>query len=141
MTTTNSNKLLVIYEGQQHWIPEAIAFDDQLLRDAFTPLCAELANADIERKPGEPIHIIKKPGKKGASSVDSLIVAPEEINPAVQMCQRQVITGIDWQNAGQLSVQIEEAIAAGTEFSESLNQTLKSLTACTPTSSVIPEGF
>ncbi|MHC5894936.1 hypothetical protein [Nostoc sp.] len=72
-------------------------------------------------------------------------MAPEEINPAVQMCyqmrQRQVITGIDWQNAGQLSVQIEEAIAAGTEFSESLNQTLKSLTACTPTSSVIPEGF
>ena len=141
MTTTNSNKLLVIYEGQQHWIPEAIAVDDQLLRDAFTPLCAELANADIERKPGEPIHIIKKPGKKGASSLDSLIVAPEEINPAVQMRQRQVITGIDWQNAGQLSVQIEEAIAAGTEFSQSLNQTLKSLTACTPTSSVIPEGF
>ncbi|MCF2151374.1 hypothetical protein IQ276_034165 [Desmonostoc muscorum LEGE 12446] len=35
MTTTNTNKLLVIYEGQQHWIPEAIAFDDQLLRDAF----------------------------------------------------------------------------------------------------------
>uniref|UniRef100_A0A8J6ZVE5 Uncharacterized protein n=2 Tax=Nostocaceae TaxID=1162 RepID=A0A8J6ZVE5_DESMC len=57
------------------------------------------------------------------------------------MRQRQVITGIDWQNAGQLSVQIEEAIAAGTEFSQSLNQTLKSLTACTPTSSVIPEGF
>jgi len=126
MTTTNSNKLLVIYEGQQHWIPEAIAINDQLLRDAFTPLCAELANADIERKPGEPIHIIKKPGKKGASPLDSLIVAPEEINPAVQMCyqmrQRQVITGIDWQNAGQLSVQIEEAIAAGTEFSESLNK-------------------
>lgn len=145
MTTTNSNKLLVIYEGQQHWIPEAIAFDDQLLRDAFTPLCAELANADIERKPGEPIHIIKKPGKKGTSSLDCLIVAPEEINPAVQMCyqmrQRQVITGIDWQNAGQLSVQIEEAIADGTEFSESLNQTIKSLIACTPTSSVIPEGF
>ncbi len=145
MTTTNSNKLLVIYEGQQHWIPEAIAVDDQLLRDAFTPLCAELANADIERQPGEPIHIIKKPGKKGTSSLDCLIVAPEEINPAVQMCyqmrQRQIITGIDWQNAAQLSVQIEEAIASGTEFSESLNQTLKSLTACNPTSSVIPEGF
>ncbi|MBN3961536.1 hypothetical protein [Nostoc sp. NMS8] len=145
MTTTNSNKLLVIYEGQQHWIPEAIAINDQLLRDAFTPLCAELANADIERKPGEPIRIIKKPGKKGTSSLDCLIMAPEEINPAVQMChqmrKRQVITGIDWENAGQLSVQIEEAIADGTEFSESLNQTIKSLIACTPTSSVILEGF
>lgn len=145
MTATNSNKLLVIYEGQQHWIPEAIAINDQLLRDAFTPLCAELANADIERKPGEPIHIIKKPGKKGTSSLDCLIVAPEEINPAVQMCyqmrQRQVVTGIDWQNASQLSIQIEEAIASGTEFSQSLNQTLKSLTDCTPTSSVISEGF
>jgi hypothetical protein len=145
MNTTNTNKLLVIYEGQQHWIPEAIAIDDQLLRDAFTPLCAELANADIERKPEEPIHIIKKPGKKGTFSLHCLIGAPEEINPAVQMCyqmrQRQVVTGIDWQNAGQLSVQIEEAIASGTEFSESLNQTLKSLTDCTPTSSVIPEGF
>ncbi|MDZ7960161.1 MAG: hypothetical protein RMY34_20145 [Aulosira sp. DedQUE10] len=145
MNTTNSNKLLVIYEGQQHWIPEAIAVDDQLLRDAFTPLCAELANADIERKPGEPIHIIKKPGKKGASCLDFLIVAPEEINPAVQMCyqmrQRQVVTGIDWQNAEQLSIQIEEAIASGTKFSQSLNQTLKSLKASIPTSSLIFEGF
>ncbi len=33
MTNINNNKLLVIYEGQQHWIPEAIAIDDQLLRD------------------------------------------------------------------------------------------------------------
>ncbi len=72
-------------------------------------------------------------------------MAPEEINPAVQMCyqmrQLQVGTGIDWQNAAQLSAQIEEAIATGAEFSQSLNQTLKSLIACTPTSSVIPEGF
>ncbi|MBD2228148.1 hypothetical protein H6G08_27310 [Calothrix anomala FACHB-343] len=145
MTNINNNKLLVIYEGQQHWIPEAIAIDDQLLRDAFTPLCAELANADIERQPGKPIHIIKKPGKKGTFSLDCLIVAPEEINPAVQMCyqmrQRQAIAGIDWQNAEQLSIQIEEAIASGTKFSHSLNQTLKSLKASTPTSSVIPEGF
>lgn len=145
MTTTNNNKLLVIYEGQQHWIPEAIAIDDQLLRDAFTPLCAELANADIERQPGKPIHIIKKPGKKGTSSLDCLILAPEEINPAVQMCyqmrQRQAITGIDWQNAEQLSIQIEEAIASGTKFSQSLNQTLKFLKASIPTSSVISEGF
>lgn len=145
MNTTNSNKLLVIYEGQQHWIPEAIAVDDQLLRDAFTPLCAELANADIERQAGKPIHIIKKPGKKGTASLDCLIVAPEEINPAIQMCyqmrQRQVIAGIDWQNAAQLSIQIEEAIASGTKFSQSLNQTLKSLKASIPTSSVILEGF
>ncbi|MBD2169531.1 hypothetical protein H6G04_34810 [Calothrix membranacea FACHB-236] len=72
-------------------------------------------------------------------------MAPEEINPAVQMCyqmrQRQVITGIDWENAGQLSIQIEEAIASGTKFSQSLNQTLKSLKASIPTSSVISEGF
>lgn len=145
MNTTNSNKLLVIYEGQQHWIPEAIAIDDQLLRDAFTPLCAELANADIERQPGKPIHIIKKPGKKGTCSLDCLIMAPEEINPAIQMCyqmrQRQVIARIDWQNAEQLSIQIEEAIASGTKFSQSLNQTLKSLKASIPTSSVILEGF
>ncbi|BAZ34030.1 hypothetical protein NIES4074_65440 (plasmid) [Cylindrospermum sp. NIES-4074] len=145
MNTANTNKLLVIYEGQQHWIPEAIAQDDQLLRDAFTPLCAELANAEIERKAGEPIRIIKKPGKKGNFPLDYLKATPEEINPALFMCyqmrQHQIRTGIDWQNAGQLSVQIEQAIASGTAFSQSLNQTQKSLTACIPTSSVIPEGF
>jgi hypothetical protein len=38
MTTSTTNKRLVVYEGQQHWLPDAIALDDQLLRDAFTPL-------------------------------------------------------------------------------------------------------
>ncbi|MDB9322366.1 hypothetical protein PN483_10545 [Nodularia spumigena CS-591/04] len=145
MNNSTNHKLLVIYEGQQHWIPEVIAHNDQLLRDAFTPLCAELANAEIERKPGQPIQIIKKPGKKGSSPLEYLITAPEEINPALAMCyqlrQRQICTGIDWQNAEQLSAEIEQAIASGTAFSELLNQTLKSLKSSSPTSSLIPEGF
>ncbi|PSB23346.1 hypothetical protein C7B76_00350 [filamentous cyanobacterium CCP2] len=145
MTTNTTNKRLVIYEGQQHWLPDAIAIDDQLLRDAFTPLCAELANADIERKEGEPIRIIKKPGRKGVSPLEFLKAVPEEVNPAVQMCyqlrQHQMMTGIDWRNAEQWATQIEEAIATGIAFTQAVNQSLKALTSCPPTSGGIPEGF
>ena len=145
MTTSTTNKRLVLYEGQQHWLPDAIALDDQLLRDAFTPLCAELANAEIERKEGEPIRIIKKPGRKGTSPLESLLTAPEEVNPAIQICyqlrQHQMLTGIDWRYAEQWAGQIEEAIAAGTAFSQAVNHSLKALTFCTPTSGGIPEGF
>lgn len=145
MTTNTTNKRLVIYEGQQHWLPDAIALDDQLLRDAFTPLCAELANADIERKEGEPIRIIKKPGRKGGSPLEFLVAVPEEVNPAVQMCyqlrQHQMMTGIDWRNAEQWATQIEEAIATGIAFTQAVSQSLKALTSCTPTSGGIPEGF
>jgi hypothetical protein len=35
------------------------------------PWSAELANAEIERKEGEPIRIIKKPGRKGISPLES----------------------------------------------------------------------
>ncbi len=145
MTTSTTNKRLVIYEGQQHWLPDTITLDDQLLRDAFTPLCAELANADIERKDGEPIRIIKKPGRKGISPLESLIAAPEEVNPAIQVCyqlrQHQRMNGIDWKNAEQWAEQIEEAIAAGTAFTQAVNHSLKTLTSCTPTFGGIPEGF
>ena len=145
MTANTTNKRLVIYEGQQHWLPDAIALDDQLLRDAFTPLCAELANAEIERKEGEPIRIIKKPGRKGISPLGSLIAAPEEVNPAMQMCyqlrQHQLMNGIDWRNAEPWAAQIEEAIAAGTTFTQAVNHSLKALTSCKPTSGGIPEGF
>jgi hypothetical protein len=145
MTTNTTNKRLVVYEGQQHWLPDAIALDDQLLRDAFTPLCAELANAEIERKEGEPIRIIKKPGRKGVSPLEFLIAVPEEVNPAVQMCyqlrQHQMMTGIDWRNAEQWAAQIEEAIATGIAFTQAVNHSLKALNSCTPTSGGIPEGF
>jgi hypothetical protein len=145
MTTNTTNKRLVVYEGQQHWLPGAIALDDQLLRDAFTPLCAELANAEIERKEGEPIRIIKKPGRKGVSPLEFLIAVPEEVNPAVQMCyqlrQHQMMTGIDWRNAEQWAAQIEEAIATGIAFTQAVGHSLKALTSCTPTSGGIPEGF
>ena len=143
--TTSTSKRLVIYEGQQHWLPEAIALDDQLLRDAFTPLCAELANAEIERKEGEPIRIIRKPGRKGVAPLEILITAPEEIHPAVQLChqlrQRQLMVGIDWRNAEQWAAQIEEAIATGTTFSQSVFQALESLAHCPSVLGGIPEGF
>jgi hypothetical protein len=126
-------------------LPPVIALDDQLLRDAFTPLCAELANAEIERKEGEPIRIIKKPGRKGVSPLEFLIAVPEEVNPAVQMCyqlrQYQMMTGIDWRNAEQWAAQIEEAIATGIAFTQAVNHSLKALTSCTSTSGGIPEGF
>jgi hypothetical protein len=143
--TTSTSKRLVIYEGQQHWLPEAITLDDQLLRDAFTPLCAKLANAEIERKEGEPIRIIRKPGRKGVTPLEVLIAAPEEIHPAVQLChqlrQRQLIVGVDWRNAEQWAEQIEGAIAAGTAFSQSVSHALKSLAHCPPALGSLPEGF
>src|SRR5450755_1175304 len=76
----------VKFEGREIPMDDAIAGNDELLKQALLPhLGAEIANATISRenKEGQPmiITLVKKAGPKGSEVLDALIRAPERVNP------------------------------------------------------------
>jgi hypothetical protein len=148
-TILDEEKLLVVYEGQQHWVQQQIAQSDDLLRQLFGRLSPELAGAEIKREPGK-IEIVPKKGSKGAvqpsveqvlNELDTVLSA---IDPAIVMClalQRiELCEGINPGRAEALSQQIEAAIAQSQRWSASVQQTLKRLDE-TPSISTILVGF
>lgn len=148
-TIQDEEKLLVVYEGQQHWVRRQIAQSDDLLRQLFGRLSPELAGAEIKREPGK-IEIVPKKGSKGASQpsveqvLNDLDAVLSAIDPAIVMCltlQRiELCEGINPDRAEVLSQQIEEAIAQSQQWSASIRQALKRLDE-TPSVSTIPVGF
>ncbi len=60
-----SDKVQVVFEGKEYPIDTAIAADDDKLRQVLSPFIPAVANAKIQREPGQPIQIIKQAGTKG----------------------------------------------------------------------------
>lgn len=140
------DKLLVTYEGQQHWIPQQIAGDDNLLRQLLSSISPELANADVKRLEGK-IEIVPRRGTKGIESQQVLAMldaAPTEIDPAVVLCcaiqQLELREGINPNRCKQLNQQIEKAITQSQQWQQAAKVTLQRLDGAIGVS-VIPIGF
>lgn len=152
----HEEKLLVLLEGQQHWVRKSIAQNDDLLRMLFSGLSPELAAAEIQRSPSQ-IKIVPKKGTKGithpshglptAVSVLATLdadAAPSEVDPAILMCVKlrriELLQGINPYNAQAIVEQIETAIDCSKHWSNSVKQSLKRLEQ-SPSVSTIPVGF
>ncbi|AFZ33562.1 MULTISPECIES: hypothetical protein [Cyanophyceae] len=150
----HEDKLLVLLEGQQHWVRKSIADNDDLLRMLFSGLSPELAAAEIQREPSQ-IKIVPKKGTKGtihssynlptaASVLAVLDTAPSEVDPAILMCVKlrkiELLQGINPCNAQAIVEQIETAIAQSRHSSDSVKQCLKRLDQSLAVSA-IPVGF
>ncbi|PSB49220.1 hypothetical protein C7B80_03215 [Cyanosarcina cf. burmensis CCALA 770] len=151
---THEDKLLVLLEGQQHWVRKSIAQNDDLLRMLFSGLSPELAAAEIQRESSQ-IKIVPKKGTKGtidpshdlpnvASVLAALDTASSEVDPAILMCVKlrkiELLQGINPCNAPAIVEQIETAIARSKHWSDSVNQSLKRLDRSNSISA-IPVGF
>jgi hypothetical protein len=142
MTDTNTEKLLVMLEGQQHWVRRQIAESDDLLRQLFSRLAPELAGAEIQRSASK-IEIVPRKGTKGCD-LDNVLTAldrlPSEIDPAIAAClvlQRiELHEGINPNRARILSQRIEQAIAQSQQGTEAVKITLNRLDAALPVSTV-----
>jgi len=151
---THEDKLLVILEGQQHWVRRSIAQNDDLLRILFSGLSPELAAAEIQRESSQ-IKIVPKKGTKGtidpshglpnvASVLAALDTASSEVDPAILMCVKlrkiELLQGINPCNAQTIVEQIETALDCSKHWSNSVKQSLKRLDQSLSVSA-IPVGF
>jgi hypothetical protein len=151
---THEDTLLVLLEGQQHWVRKSIAQNDDLLRMLFSGLSPELAAAEIQRESSQ-IKIVPKKGTKGtidpshdlpnvASVLAALDTASSEVDPAILMCVKlrkiELLQGINPCNAPAIVEQIETASARSKHWSDSVNQSLKRLDRSNSISA-IPVGF
>lgn len=146
MTETQTEKLLVLLEGQQHWVRQQIAESDELLRQLFSRLSPELAGAEIQRSANK-IEIVPRKGTKGCDVDDLLTLLdrlPGEIDPAIAACyalQRiELHEGINPSQASALSQQIEQAIVRSQQWADAVKVTLNRLDAALPLSTITP-GF
>ncbi len=110
---------VVTGEGQETFIPEAIASDDALLKRLLASFYGT-DNFRIERKEenGEPlVRVVKMAGAKG-NIVPTLITCPASENPA-QALYRELaqvdLTRLAPNEISILNQRVEQALAAGTE--------------------------
>lgn len=112
-------------EQQELELDDAIAANDELLRQGLAPFYPFINNALIERKTDKDgqlvIEVVKRAGTKGATStsLSVLIDTPEAVNPAItlawQLKQREAIGQIETVNLVQMYEQIDDAISKGRE--------------------------
>lgn len=138
--------VLIEIEGQKIPVDENIARDDDLLRKLFAPYYPDAANARIDREQGELIKIIKTAGTKGNGSIlETLLTAPEEVNPAVYMCrlvqQRELTSDLGYSTMKQMAQEIETAIELGITEIETVRRSLDILKKSSPTTGAAPIGF
>jgi len=141
--TNSSDKTLVELEGQQHWISNDIAQNDNLLRQLFSGLSPEVAGADIERKDGR-ITLVPRKGTKGNSVLDILDRSPPELNPAIECCvalqHLELRVGIDKTNATAISERITIALEQSQSWNTHIKSTLQQLDQALP-QPIVPLGF
>ena len=142
------SKVFVEIEGQQIPVDEEIANDDNLLRQLFAPYYPDVANARIDRKEGEITKIIKVAGPKGATNstpLQTLLAAPEEVNPAVKMCRivqhRELTNQLDYSAMKSLSEEISTAIELGIQETEAGRRSLEVLQKSRSVPGIPPVGF
>ncbi|KAM3101103.1 hypothetical protein ACKFKF_09825 [Phormidesmis sp. 146-12] len=137
------SKILVVLEGQQHWIDAEIAQSDELLRQLFSTLSPELAGAEIKRRDSR-IDLIPRKGTKGSNLLEVFNAAAIEINPGVECClalqQLELRVGIDTANAGTIAQQIESALEQSKKWEQALKTTLHRLDQAS-SHSIVPLGF
>lgn len=138
------NKTLVILEGQQHWVDNAIAQSDDLLRQLFSSLSPAYAEADIHRSDTK-IEIAAKKGTKGTfTRIEQLLSEPIALNPGIQCCialqQLELRLGIDAQHAGAIASCIETALAQSEQWEKHILHTLQKFDKAT-NSPIVPLGF
>jgi hypothetical protein len=112
-------------EQQELELDDALAANDELLRQGLAPFYPFINNALIERKIDKDgqlvIEVVKRAGTKGATStsLSVLIDTPEAVNPAItlawQLKQREAIGQIETVNLVQMYEQIDDAISKGRE--------------------------
>ena len=112
-------------EQQELELDDAIAANDELLRQGLAPFYPFINNALIERKTDKDgqlvINVVKRAGTKGATStpLSILIDTPEEVNSAItlawQLKQREAIGQLETVNLVQMYEQIDDAISEGRE--------------------------
>lgn len=112
-------------EQQELELDDAIAANDELLRQGLAPFYPFINNALIERKTDKDgqlvIEVVKRAGTKGATStsLSVLMDTPEAVNPAItlawQLKQREAIGQIETVNLVQMYEQIDDAISKGRE--------------------------
>ena len=141
-------QVIVEIEGQTIPVDEDIANDDALLRQLFSPYYPDVANARIDRKEGEVIKIIKVAGSKGAikpTPLETLLLAPEEVNPAVRMCRivqhHELTNQLEYESMASLSADIETAIRLGAQEAETVQKSLVILQKSSPVPGRTPLGF
>lgn len=138
------NKTLVILEGQQHWVDDAIAQNDDLLRQLFSTLSPAYAEAEIKRS-NSRIEIAAKKGTKGTSSpIEQLLSEPIALNPGIQcwsaLQQLELRLGIEAQHAGAIASEIETALSQSEQWQNQIQYTLQKLSLAT-TNPIVPLGF
>ena len=141
-------EILVEIEGQSIPVDEEIANDDTLLRKLFVPYFPDAANARIDREEGKPIKIIKVAGSKGASKptpLETLLLAPEEVNPAVKMCRivqhHELTNRLDYGSMEALTANMQTAIELGAKEAETVQKSLVILQKSSPVQGSPPLGF
>jgi len=138
-------KVLIEIEGQQIPVDAEIAQEDDLLRQLLRPYYPDASNARIDRKEGEIIKVVKVAGPKGITPLETLLNAPETVNPALVLCrivQRQELTmPLGYADMKELVAEIDEAIEAGSTEVEEVNRSLKALQKSAPIAGDPPIGF
>jgi hypothetical protein len=134
-------------EGQLFQLDDAIASEDQKIRDYLSCFLPDMGNAQIIREPGKPILVSKAPGKKGSTlPLDVLKDAPEEVNPAVLCARRMQALEL----MGQLTPltlaehyeEIQSSSTLGLQWASFVEESLKTLKESVPVpSKQIPLGF
>lgn len=151
-------KVILSAEGQTLDLPDNIAGDDSLLRQALVPYYPHLATAKITRVEdgGElRVTVAKQAGPKGArrraltgsAFVDGLVAAPEHINPAVELCADLARNGtapdqLPLGEAVLLGAVIDATIEAGTREMERARDMFEALRKAAPVpATTTPTGF
>jgi hypothetical protein len=143
-------------EGQEIPIDDAIASDDQKLRDALIPFYPDAAQAEIAREAKEGqmiVRMVKRAGTKGISSgtgtqnvLNQLLKAESELNPALQLGwqlkQLELMGKLDLGTLLPLQDSIQKAIAQGETEVKQVETALRLLKAAQPIrASIILPGF
>ncbi len=138
-----ANMITIEIDGQSFPLSEEIAKDDQLLKAALGPFVPWMANAQINRaeKDGTmKVSVLKQADWKGNTRavLEALIAAPEERNPAITLWTN-LQERRDLNDPGvvlALEPALNEAIAAGKEDIEAVQNSLQRLVDSAP----VPSG-
>lgn len=136
MDTTTEDTVLVVLEGQQHYIRRTIAENDELLRRLLSQIGPELAGAEIKRTNGV-IEVVPKKGTKGnqpaiiSKTLNYLDIAESNIDPAITAClviqQTELAEGFNPEQALRLDEYITHTISESQRWQASIQQTLHRL--------------
>jgi hypothetical protein len=135
---------IVKIEGKELKVDEAIAKDDNLLRDLLSTSFPEAKTAQCKRTTvnGQMIVTVnKQPGKKGGL-VEDLLFGQEAENPCVTMA-RKLATTPKLKLSGVIALESEIRIAceAGRIEANAVEHAMSTLLASDAVSVMVPPGF